>query len=146
MHVKEYVSKIVEGGNKEQMKELSDMLEETMHKLKEYDEEFYMEEKMELYEMAYGKTLSEDMAIEWVANMVPVHEYWTIEQTTAKMKELGYNLDRIQYYTVANMMINDYHETLKDNPEVALKMANEWLKDADAVDNKLYEYWKYIAK
>ena len=29
--------------------------------------------------------------------------------------------------------------------EIANK-ANDWLNDKDAVENKLYEYWKYIAK
>ena len=35
---------------------------------------------------------------------------------------------------------------IKDDEELALKMAYDWLDDADSVENKLYEYWKYIAK
>lgn len=35
---------------------------------------------------------------------------------------------------------------IKDDEELALKMAYYWLDDADSVNDKLYEYWKYIAK
>ena len=62
------------------------------------------------------------------------------------MQSLGYNLDKIDFFVTSNMMKNDYHDLVRDDDELALKMAKDWLEDTDAVDNKLYEYWKYIAK
>ena len=63
------------------------------------------------------------------------------------MQKMGYNnLDRIQFFVVANMMYNDHYEIVKDNEEMALKLAKDWLADIDAKESKLYEYWKYVIK
>lgn len=114
--------------------------------MKEEHPEMYKEYKLCLYEMAMGKKLSEEMATKWVQNMEPVGMYWTIDETTQAMQSLGYNLDKIDFFVTSNMMKNDYHDLVRDDDELALKMAKDWLEDTDAVDNKLYEYWKYIAK
>ena len=129
--------------HKEKMNEL---FIELLDDAQEYDEDMYNYAKCEIYELAYGKKLNEEMATEWVSKMIPEHEHWTIEETTKAMQDLGYNCDKIDYYVVANMMYNDYHDLVKDDETMALKLAYEWLYDEDAVDDKLYEYWKYIVK
>ena len=96
--------------------------------------------------MANGKVLTEEMAYKWVENMKPKGEHWTIEETTNAMKEMGYNLNSMDFYVVANMMYNDYYDLVKDNEELALKMAYMWLNDEDSVKDKLYEYYKYVAE
>ena len=99
-----------------------------------------------LYEMAYGKKLTEEKAMNWVRSMKPKGEHWSMEETTSAMTSLGYECDKLEYYVVANMMYNDYYNIVRENEELALKLAYDWLSDADAIDNKLYEYWKHIAK
>lgn len=69
-----------------------------------------------------------------------------VETDNGTMQKLGYNFNKIDFYITANMMMNDYHDLVKDDEILALKMARDWLDDSDAVNNKLYEYWKYIAK
>ena len=86
------------------------------------------------------------MAEEWVSNMKPKHEHWTIEETTNAMQKMGYSCDKIEFYVVANMTYNDYYNIVKDDEELALRLAYDWIKDEDAKDNKLYEYWKHIIK
>ena len=44
------------------------------------------------------------------------------------------------------MTYNDYYNIVKDDEELALKFAYDWIKDEDAKDNKLYEYWKHVIK
>ena len=56
------------------------------------------------------------------------------------------NFNDIDFYVVANMMYNDYYDLVKDNEELALKMAYMWLNDEDSVKDKLYEYYKHIPK
>lgn len=146
MKVREYIKKIVDNGKQEDMEELSEMLEDTIYKLKETDPKCYKKYKMKLYEMAYGKVLTEKMAYNWVQEMKPKHEHWTIEETTSAMTSLGYNCNKIDYYVVANMMYNDYYNLVKDDEELALKMAYMWLDDEDAVKDKLYEYYRHIPK
>lgn len=50
------------------------------------------------------------------------------------------------FYTAINMMYNDNYKLVKDNEELAIDLAINWLDDEDAVSNKIYEYYKYIAK
>ena len=129
--------------NKSKMDELFiELLDDAM----EYDKEMYDYAKCELYELAYGKKLHEEMAEEWVKSMQPKGEHWNIGATTEAMQSLGYNLDKVDFYVVANMMYNDYYDLVKDDETLALKLANDWLDDEDAVKDKLYEYWKHIIK
>lgn len=144
--IKEYIAKIVDGGNKEYMEKLSDMLDKIICSMKEAHPKEYNKYKTELYEMANGKILTKDMAMEWVENMEPVGEYWTMDETTNAMQQMGYNLEPIEFYIVANMMMNDYNNIVKNDETLAIKMAKDWLSDSDAVDNKVYEYYKYIVK
>lgn len=147
MVIKEYLQKIIENGNIEDMKELSCMLDESIHKVKECDPDWFERKKLKLYEMSHGKIVDEEMAKEWVNSMKPVGMHWNIEDTTNAMQKMGYNnLDRIQFFVVANMMYNDHYEIVKDNEEMALKLAKDWLDDIDAKESKLYEYWKYVIK
>lgn len=56
MHeIKEYIRKIVDDGNIEEMYELSDILDEVTHVVKQFDENLYNKYKMELYRMAYRR-------------------------------------------------------------------------------------------
>jgi hypothetical protein len=146
MEIEEYINKIIDNNKKEDMEKLSDMLEDILCKIKEYDYDKYKCYKMKLYELAVGKKLNEDMAMNWVKSMTPVGLYWTIDETTNAMHQMGYNCNEIDFFISANMMMNDYRDITKDNEELALKMAYDFLNDEDAVENKLYEYWKHIPK
>lgn len=146
MKVREYIKKIVDNGKQEDMEELSNMLDDLICDLKEQKPKLYKKYKDELYEMANGKILNDEMAYKWVNNMKPEGEHWTIEETTNAMANLGYNCNKIDFYVVANMMYNDYYNLVKDDEELALKMAYMWLDDEDAVKDKLYEYYKHIPK
>ena len=144
--IKTYIDKIGESKDVKKMEELGDMLEELIYGLKESHHEEYEEYKEELYEMAYGKKLNKERAVEWVNDMKPVGEHWNIDQTTSAKEGLGFNVDNIDFYVVANMMYNDYNDLVKDNEELALRLANDWLHDEDSKEDKLYCYWKHIIK
>lgn len=144
--IKTYINKIVQNGKQEDMEELGDIFSDVMYELKEYNEEDYKEYKSELYEMAFGKKISQEMADKWVKEMQPIGIHWTIEETTNAMQSLGYNFDSVDFFVVANMMYNDYYDLVKDDETLALKLAKDWLDDKDAKEDKLYCYWKHIIK
>lgn len=144
--IKKYIEKIVENGKQEDMEKLSDMLSEIIYMMKELHHDKYEHYKMCLYEMAEGKKLNEDMANKWVESMKPFGKKWTMEDTNNAMDSLGYQDNRIDFFVTSNMMYNDYYDLVKDNEELALKMAHNWLNDVDSGDNKLYNYWKYVIK
>ena len=144
--IKKYIEKIVENGKQEDMEKLSDILVEIIYKMKESHHDLYEHYKMCLYEMAEGKMLNEEMANKWVETMKPFGKKWTMEETTDAMNSLGYKDRTIDYFISSNMIYNDYYDLVRDNEEMALKMAHEWLNDIDSGDNKLYNYWKYVIK
>ena len=144
--IKEYIDKISSTKDNRKMEELSKMLVDLIYDLKESHHDEYEEYKEELYELAYGKKISEDMAIEWVNDMRPIGEYWSMEDTTNAMQSMGYSFNPIDFYVVANMMMNDYNDLTKEDEELALRLAYDWLNDVDAKDDKLYCYWKHIVK
>ena len=144
--IRKYIEKIGENKNIEDMEKLGDMLSDIIYDMKESHPEIYKEYKMELYEMAYGKKINEEMAEKWVKEMKPVGLHWTMEETTNAMQNLGYNFDKIDFFVVANMMYNDYYDLVKEDEELALRLAKDWLSDVDAKEDKLYCYWKHIIK
>lgn len=144
--IRRYIEKIGEHRKQEDMEKLGDILAEIIEDMKDEHPDMYKKYKLCLYEMAYGKMISEDMANKWVREMEPVGMYWTMEETTKAMQSLGYNFRQVDFFVVANMMKNDYYDLVKDDDELALKLARDWLDDKDASEYKLYEYWKHIAK
>lgn len=144
--IKKYIEKIGESKDTKKMDILGDMLEELIDSLKEAHHEEYEEYKNELYELAYGKKISKEIAEKWVMDMKPAGQHWTMDQTTNAMQNLDYNFDPIDFYVVSNMMYNDYNNLVKDDETLALKLAYDWLKDEDAKEDKLYCYWKHIIK
>ena len=111
-----------------------------------YGIKYIVKAKTSLYELAFGKTVNEEMTEEWVKGMKPIGKHWTKEQTTEAMNSIGYSLDPVQFYIVANMMYNDHYDNVKENEELSLKLAKDWLADEDAKQDKLYCYWKHIIK
>ena len=142
MH-KMYLKEISFDHHKEHLTDIMDML---ICHTKDTDKELYDHVESLLYEMAYGKKISKEMAEEWVRNMKPKGQHWTHEETTQAMHELGYSIEPIEYYVVANMMYNDYYNLVKENEPLALELAEDWLDDEDSKDCKLYEYWKHVIK
>ena len=142
MH-KIYLEKIDFSANEEKMEEILDML---ICDTKERNYHLYQHVEAELYEMAYGKKISEEIAEKWVEEMLPLGRYWNINETTNAMYDLGFSDDRVDFFVVANMMKNDYEELTNNDDALALKLAHRWLNDEDAKPHKLYEYWKHIIK
>lgn len=144
--IKKYIEDIGNNRNIEDMEKLGNMLYDIICDMKESHHELYEKYKMELYELAYGEVINEDMAHTWVKSMKPVGKHWTMEETTNAMHEMGYNCDDIEFYVVANMIYNDYYDLVRDNEEMALQLAYSWLNDEDSKEHKLYRYWKNIIK
>ena len=91
----------------------------------------------------------EDWGERW---MQMVGQHWTLDEIRAA--RLAYSIDANdrELWIAANAMWSDLGEVLRvrglgDNVELLLAMANAfYLKDADAVDNQLEEYWRHIVR
>ena len=103
MDIEEYIEKIVDNGKIEDMETLSDLLEDTLEIIKDYDKECYKEMEMKLYKMAYGNHLNKSMAEEIVHKMRPFGERFNLEETKDFQRQRGINdIDEYEFYVVLN--------------------------------------------
>lgn len=151
MKIREYIDKIGENKKPEDMQKLGDMLAEIIYSMKESHYEEYEKYKMKLYEMAYGKALTKEMAEHWVGDMKPMAK-WDYDTTTSVKNQYGINdIDDISFYVVMNMLYSDMSNLLGDGEtqeslDNYIQATKDWLKDEDVESNKLYNYWRYVVK
>ena len=153
MDIEEYIERIVDNGKIEDMQELSDMLEDTMEIIKDYDKECYKDFEMKLYEMAYGKKLTDNMKREWVKKMRPMSK-WTEEEVKNIVSQYGFEVPYMSAFVILNMLYSDMKSAFGDgNDEESLKRylrgTSDWYFDEDAKvdgEEKLFNYKMYIVK
>lgn len=146
MKIKETLKIIVDKGKSEDMHKLNDMLDELICDLKEEKPSLYKEYKKKLYEIAYGKVITDSKATDLVSHMKPFGEYFTIDNAKEIRDKYSIRYSTSDIYLVLNSLYNDFHEILLDNHDMYAKMTKLWLNDADSVDNKVYEYFCNIPK
>ena len=153
MDIEDYIERIIDNGKIEDMQELSDMLEDTMEIIKDYDKECYEDFEMKLYEMAYGKVLTDEMKREWVKKMRPMSK-WTEEEVKDVVNQYGFEVPYMSAFVILNMLYSDMKSAFGDgNDEESLKRylrgTSDWYFDEDAKvdgEEKLFNYKMYIVK
>ena len=147
MHIEKYIRKIVDDGDIKEMEQLSDLLQETIEVIKKYDEKKYKKFEMELYKMAYGNVLTEDMAEEIVSKMQPYHTYFTMNEAREIQQKYGLeDINPINFFIVLNMSYNDYKSVFGDNLEMYVRFTEAFIKDEDAKPDKIFLYFTQIPK
>lgn len=142
MDIEEYIEKIVDNGKLEDMQELSDMLEDTMEIIKDYDKDCYKEMEMKLYKMAYGNHLNKSMAQDIVNKMRPFGERFNYEETRKLQEQRGIDdIDPIEFFVVINSAYNDYKDIFSEDVEGYIRFTIDFIKDEDAKPNKVFDYF-----
>ena len=145
MHIKKYIQMIVENGRQEDMEELSDILDETINIIKEYDHSLYDKYKMCLYKMAYGNSFDEEMAEDIIRNMKPYGMRFSIEDSRQIQSQFGLdNINPIDFWIVINSAYNDYRDLFEDNLEMYARYARDFIEDEDAKQDKVFVYFTTI--
>ena len=141
-NVEEDIAKVVAEGNKKEMEKLSEILDDVIYVVKDYDEELFKKYAMCIYKMANGDSLTREVGEHIVKEMKPYGEHWTIEQTTNVKNQYGYtDINDVDFWVVMNSAYNDYNDIFKDNVDVYAKWARAFIKDEDARDYKLLSYY-----
>lgn len=144
MKIKKYIEKIVENNKQEDMEKLSDILSEIIYKMKEPHYDKYKHYKMCLYEMAYGKVISDEMREEIVEK---IGEHWTLEETENVRNEYGYtDILPNEFNVVMNMAYSDYSEVFGDELDLYAKFSKAFIMDDDAKEGKVFIYFNEIPK
>lgn len=106
------------------------------------------------HKMEHAGRLSKEDAEQWVAGMMSADgkrgAHWTMMQATQILHQKGYDLDEAEWYAILNAVYSDYCAVAKtfgvDNLDFYAELANAWLCDEDAVEDKAIMYYKYIVK
>lgn len=147
MDVEEYIEKIVKEGSIQEMEHLSDMLENLLEMIQEYDPACYKEYEMQLYKMAYGNKLNKEMAEEIVSKMMPYGKRWSFEETRKIQEQYGVqNIDSVDFFIVLNSAFNDYRDLFGDNLDSYIKFTIDFIQDEDAKDDKVFLYYITIPR
>ena len=154
MKIRKYIEKIGENKNVEDMQELGDMLAEVIYNMKESHPEIYEKYKMELYVMAYGKVLTQEMAEEIVKKMQPYGEYWNFDTTTSVKNQFGIkDISDVDFYIVMNSKYNDNKDTIEkfiidesQRLEMYIDLTKDFVLDPDAKEGKVFSYFTTIPK
>ncbi len=145
MDIENVINEIVDSGNVEHMHNLSDILEDTLEIIQEYDEECYKKYEMELYKMAYGTKLSRELAEEIVHKMKPYGERWNIDETNNMQNQYELNNIRpIDFYVVINSAFNDYRDLFGDETNKYIEYTVRFIEDEDAKPDKVFLYFTTI--
>lgn len=151
MEVEDYIEIIINNGKIEDMHKLSEILDDLMEKIKIYDESCYKDYKMQLYEMAFGNTLSDELKVKWVKQMRPSYK-WELNEIEQVAMNHGVNIPLYSFYAIMNMFYSDMQNVLgsgdsQESLEKYIQASNDWYYDEDATNTqeaKLYFYWKNI--
>lgn len=147
MDIEEIIQRIVDNGRLEDMKELSDMLEDTLEIIEKYDKECYDKYLMQLYKMAYGTTFTRQMAEQIVSKMRPFGQRWSLEEIQRFQDEFGIdNVRTTDFYIVANSAYNDFRDLFGDDIEKYIKFTMDFIQDEDAKIDKVFLYYTTIVE
>ena len=145
MDIEEYIERIVDNGKIEDMETLSELLEDTMEIIKDYDKECYKDFEMKLYKMAYGNHLNKSMAEKIVNKMRPYGERWRYKEVEELQRQRGINdIDTASFYTVLNSAYNDYKDLFDEDIESYIRFTIDFIKDEDAKQDKVFIYYTEI--
>jgi len=142
MEINDYIERIIEKDNVDDMYELSNILEDLMELIEVKDKPNYKKYSMKLYKMAYGNNLTKELAEEIVSQMRPYGQKWSFNQATDVKERYGLNdIKSADFYAVMNSAYNDYHDIFDENVDMYVKFAVDFIKDEDAREGKVLTYF-----
>lgn len=142
MDIEEYIERIVDNGKIEDMETLSDLLEDTLEIIKDYDKDCYKEMEMKLYKMAYGSHLNKSMAQDIVHKMRPFGERWSYEEAESIQRQRGINdIDTPSFFTVLNYAYNVYKSLFSEDIEAYIRFAVNFINNENMTEEKLFKFF-----
>lgn len=140
---KHLIKKIIENGKQTDMEYLEYLLDDFIHDLKTENYTKYKSLELDLYKMAYGKHLNEELALECVSEMENKDgtkgQHWSVDQTSQYAGEFN----KWDWYAVMNMMYSDYYNQ-KFDTNTYIELAKDWLNDKDVGDGKTLKYYMLV--
>lgn len=147
MHIKKIIRQIVDNGNVDDMYKLTEVFEDVIDTLEEQGMQIYKDYEMQLYKMAYGNQLSQEMAEEIVEKMRPYGMRWNIEETQDLQNQYGLNhIKPADFYVVINSAYNDYRELFGEDIQMYVRYTDNFINDEDAKEGKVFNYFTTLVE
>jgi len=144
--IKTYVEKIISSADENKIKEMAEYIECLLEKI-DKDEEEEMERW--LYEISEGTVLNERRAGELIAGMRPFGKKWELGDTENVRNSMGpeyADIRPVDFWIVMNSAYNDYNDLFKEDASLYARFSKDFIKDEDAVEDKVYYYYSMIPK
>ena len=117
--------------------------------------EYQTSDKMQGHSQSHSPKLTKEMAEEWMRGLKNEDgtkgPHWTMEQTRQVMAQKGIQCDPIKFWAAMNASYSDLSAIAKKHNVSNMDFFTDyaiafWIKDKDAVDDKLAAYYEYVAK
>ncbi len=141
MENKEYIMKFLSLTEDKKKEEAAAVVCEMLDSMEEEDKEWY---DQKIYETVEGKVLTEARARTLINNMTPMGMKWELAETETLRNDQS--IRPVDFWIVMNSAYNDYHDLFAENLDYYVKYTNNFIKDEDAVDDKVYYYFTMIPK
>ncbi len=141
MENKEYIMKFLSLTEDKKKEEAAAVICEMLDSMEEEDKEWY---DQKIYETVEGKVLTEARARTLINNMTPMGMKWELSETETLRNDQS--IRPVDFWIVMNSAYNDYHDLFTENLDYYVKYTNNFIKDEDAVDDKVYYYFTMIPK
>ena len=141
MENKEYIMKFLSLTEDKKKEEAAAVICEMLDSMEEEDKEWY---DQKIYETVEGKVLTEARARTLINNMTPMGMKWELAETETLRNDQS--IRPVDFWIVMNSAYNDYHDLFAENFDYYVKYTNNFIKDEDAVDDKVYYYFTMIPK
>lgn len=136
---------LMDAKNTEGVHYIKHLFKSMLADMKHADKDRYSDIKCKLYRHAYGNHLNEQLANDWVSSMKnedgTVGGHWTINETEGVNTK---HHNKWDWYATLNMIYSDYYNP-KFSTDDYLYLANKFLDDKDASEDKLLKYYFHIA-
>ena len=144
---KEYIKKILASGDDHKHHEMLEYIECLLKKVKDEEEKEDMERW--LYEISEGRVLNEMKADKLISKMKPFGKKWELADTENIRLNSGPGYEDIRpvdFWIVMNSAYNDYNDIFNDTVDYYARFSKDFIKDPDAVEDKVYYYFTMIPK
>ena len=144
METKHYLKKIMSSDSDSKKNEMVELICEVFEEIEDED---FEEVERRIYEISEGKVLNEEMAQHIISNMKPYGEKWKLADTENVRTTYGYeNIKPVDFWIVMNSAYNDYNDIFKEDVSLYARFSRDFIKDEDAVEDKVYYYFSMIPK
>lgn len=144
---KEYIKKILASGDDHKHHEMLEYIECLLKKIENEEEKECMERW--LYEISEGRILNEMKADKLISKMKPFGKKWELADTEniRLNSSPGYeDIRPVDFWIVMNSAYNDYNDIFNDTVDYYARFSKDFIKDPDAVEDKVYYYFTMIPK